>query len=320
MAFFKWIKDKREEKKQRKYQQALKKTSLVFSKDIKKLASKHKEYNDEYVEELENILISTDMGMKMVLKLVELVGKKIEKGKPLSKIKEILQEAIVEIYDGKKYDSDLNIKSKRLNVIMMIGVNGAGKTTTIAKIANLIKQQDLKVLLVAADTFRAAAVDQLERWSERLAVPIIKPLKDGQDPASVIYEGISKAKEEQYDVLLIDTAGRLQNKVNLMNELEKVNRIIKREIKDAPHETLLVIDAVTGQNGVSQAKNFSDVTYVTGIVLTKMDGTAKGGVILSIKEQLDIPVKLLGVGEQIDDIEQFDIEEYVYNLMSEMQV
>lgn len=320
MAFFKWLKEKREEKKQRKYKQALKKTSLVFSKDIKKLASKHKEYDDEYVEELENILISTDMGMKMVLKLVDLVGKKIEKGKSLSKIKEILEEAIIEIYDGKKYDSDLNIKDKRLNVIMMVGVNGAGKTTTIAKIANLIKQQNLKVLLVAGDTFRAGAVDQLDKWAQRLEVTIVKPVKDGQDPASVIYDGILKAKEEKYDVLLIDTAGRLQNKVNLMNELEKVSRIIKREIKDAPHETLLVIDAVTGQNGVSQAKNFSDVTDVTGIVLTKMDGTAKGGVILSIKEQLDIPVKLLGVGEQIDDIEQFDIEEYVYNLMSEMQV
>ncbi|WHQ37003.1 signal recognition particle-docking protein FtsY [Spiroplasma sp. SV19] len=319
MGFFQRLKAKREEKKQVKLEKALRKTRLTFSNDIKKLANKYKEYDDEYLEDLEAILIASDMGMNMVMQITDQIRKKVQKGWSIEDTNDYLVEVIMDLYnDPKSKQNQLNLKDKRLNVILMVGVNGAGKTTTIAKLARQFLDQGKTVLLVAGDTFRAGAVEQLNQWATRLKVNIVKPVKEGQDPASVIYDGLMKAKNDQVDVVLIDTAGRLQNKVNLMNELNKINRIIKREIPDAPHETLLVIDGVTGQNGISQAKNFSEVTNVTGIVLTKMDGTAKGGVVLAIKDQLNIPVKLIGLGEQPEDLQEFDIEQYIYNLTKDL--
>lgn len=319
MGFFQRLKAKQEEKKQVKLEKALRKTSLTFSNDIKKLANKYKEYDDEYLEYLEAILIVSDMGMNMVLQITDQIRKKVQKGWNIDDTNDYLVEVIMDLYnDPKSKQNQLNLKDNRLNVILMVGVNGAGKTTTIAKLVKQFFDQGKTILLVAGDTFRAGAVEQLNQWAMRLKVNIVKPVKEGQDPASVIYDGLIKAKSEQVDVVIIDTAGRLQNKVNLMNELDKINRIIKREISDAPHETLLVIDGVTGQNGISQAKNFSEVTNVTGIVLTKMDGTAKGGVVLAIKDQLNIPVKLIGIGEQPEDLQEFDIEQYIYNLTKDL--
>lgn len=319
MGFFQKLKAKREEKKQIKLEKVLRKTRLTFSNDIKKLAHKYKEYDDQYLEELEEILIASDMGMNMVLQITNQIRKKVRKGWSIEDTNDYLVEVIMDLYnDPKSKQNKLNIKDQRLNVILMVGVNGAGKTTTIAKLTKQFLDQKKKVLLVAGDTFRAGAVEQLNQWAERLNVNIVKPLKEGQDPASVIYDGLVKGKKEQVDIIIIDTAGRLQNKVNLMNELNKINRIIQREIPDAPHETLLVIDGVTGQNGISQAKNFSEVTDVSGIVLTKMDGTAKGGVVLAIKDQLNIPVKLIGLGEQPTDLQEFDIEQYIYNLTKDL--
>ncbi|UZQ29568.1 MAG: signal recognition particle-docking protein FtsY [Spiroplasma phoeniceum] len=319
MSFFQKLKAKREEKKQIKLEKALRKSRLTFSNDIKKLAHKYKEYDDQYLEELEEILIASDMGMNMVLQITNQIRKKVRKGWSIEDTNDYLVEIIMDLYnDPKSKQNKLNIKDQRLNLILMVGVNGAGKTTTIAKLTKQFLDQNKKVLLVAADTFRAGAVEQLNQWAERLNVNIVKPLKEGQDPASVIYDGLVKGKKEQVDIIIIDTAGRLQNKVNLMNELNKINRIIQREIPDAPHETLLVIDGVTGQNGISQAKNFSEVTDVSGIVLTKMDGTAKGGVVLAIKDQLNIPVKLIGLGEQPTDLQEFDIEQYIYNLTKDL--
>ncbi|WP_425380166.1 signal recognition particle-docking protein FtsY [Spiroplasma endosymbiont of Stenodema calcarata] len=319
MVFFQKLKAKREEKKQLKLEKALRKTRLTFSNDIKKLANKYKEYDDQYLEDLQSILIASDMGMNMVLQIINQIRKKVQRGWSIDDTNDYLVEVIMDLYnDPKSKQNQLNLKDKRLNVILMVGVNGAGKTTTIAKIAKQLLDQGKKILLVAGDTFRAGAVEQLNQWATRLKVNIVKPVKEGQDPASVIYDGLVKAKDEKVDVILIDTAGRLQNKVNLMNELNKINRIIKREIPDAPHETLLVIDGVTGQNGISQAKNFSEVADVTGIVLTKMDGTAKGGIVLAIKDQLNIPVKLIGLGEQPEDLQEFDIEQYIYNLTKDL--
>ena len=208
----------------------------------------------------------------------------------------------------------INYASEGLTVILMVGVNGAGKTTTIGKLANRIVQDEGKKVMVAAgDTFRAGAIDQLAVWADRVGVEIVKG-REGGDPSAVVFDALKQAKEKNVDVLICDTAGRLQNKVNLMKELEKMNRIIKREVPDAPHETLLVIDATTGQNGVSQAVEFSKITDITGLVLTKMDGTAKGGIVLSIKDQLNIPVKFIGLGEGVDDLQEFDLDQYIYGL------
>ena len=211
--------------------------------------------------------------------------------------------------------SKLNIKNDELNVILFVGVNGVGKTTSIAKIANKLKKDGKKVLLIAGDTFRAGAVNQLEEWASRLNVGFYGD--DRTDPSAVIYDGLNKAKEENYDVVLVDTAGRLQNKSNLMKELEKMNRVIGEIVPGNPVETLLVIDATTGQNGISQAKSFKEITNITGIVLTKLDGTAKGGIVLAIKELVDIPVKFVGLGEKEDDMIPFDIEKYIYGLFKE---
>ena len=228
-------------------------------------------------------------------------------------LKEIIVDEMFIIYvQNDIIVNKINFSNDGPTVILFVGVNGVGKTTSIGKIAYKLKNENKKVLLVAADTFRAGAVEQLKEWADITASDIV--FKENADPASVVFDGLKKAKEENYDVVLIDTAGRLQNKVNLMNELEKINKVIKNSIEGAPHETLLVIDATTGQNGISQAKSFKEITDITGIVLTKLDGTAKGGIVLAIKESVGIPVKYIGLGEKKEDFKVFDIEKYIYGL------
>jgi fused signal recognition particle receptor len=309
------VKNKRAEKKHMKEH----KYDLTFSKNLKKLSKKYKKLDSEFFADLEDILVQTDMGMKMVIEISDSLQKRVKPKHTFTDIKEMLIEELYDRYDSKKYSIDLNYKPGRLNIFMMVGVNGTGKTTSLAKLANYYAKQNLKVLIAAADTFRAGAVEQLQEWvNTRLTgVDLVRGEKQNQDPASVVFDGVKKAQEGNYDVLLIDTAGRLQNKQNLMRELEKMTNIVQRTVKDAPHERLLVIDATTGQNGVIQAKEFAAVTDVTGIVLTKMDGTSKGGIALAIKDSLNIPVKMIGVGEQMDDIEKFDLDEFVYRLASD---
>ncbi|WP_027063057.1 signal recognition particle-docking protein FtsY [Mesoplasma seiffertii] len=310
----------KEAAKKEKAEKAMLKSALDFSKDIKKLSKKYKEADDEFFEELEEVLIKTDMGMKMVLQISKAMQKRVKKTTDFNEIKELLIEELYEAYlDKDKKPYHLNFVEGRLNIFMVVGVNGTGKTTSLSKIANFYAEQGYKVLIAAGDTFRAGAVEQLEEWVKtRLdnKVDLIKGKKAHQDPASVIFDAIEQAQAGEYDLLLIDTAGRLQNKVNLMKELEKMHQIVHRFDKSAPHELLLVIDATTGQNGVIQAQQFGEVTKVSGIVLTKMDGTSKGGIALAIKDQLNIPVKLMGIGEQVDDIIEFDLEQYIYGLVA----
>lgn len=300
-----------------KYVAGLDKSSTGFSDKINQLAARYRTIDEDYFEELENILIMSDVGVNMVMKIVDEIKKevRIENITDPKAINDIIIDKMFVIYANDSFmTTDIHYNEDGLTVILMVGVNGAGKTTTIAKLANkMMKEDNKKVILAAGDTFRAGAIDQLAVWAERLGVDIVKG-KEGGDPSAVVFDAINKAKESGADVLICDTAGRLQNKVNLMNELEKTNRVITREIPDGPHETLLVIDATTGQNGVSQAVEFSKITNITGIVLTKMDGTAKGGIVLSIKDQLNIPVKFIGLGEGIEDLQEFDLEQYIYGL------
>ena len=268
-------------------------------------------------KELENILIMADVGVSMVMKIVSEIKTevRIRNITDPREINDIIVDKMFVIYANESVMSTkINYAAEGLTVILMVGVNGAGKTTTIGKLAHrIVHDEGKKVVVAAGDTFRAGAIDQLAVWAERVGVDIVKG-KEGGDPSAVVFDALNKAKETGADVLICDTAGRLQNKVNLMNELEKMNRIIKRVVPEGPHETLLVVDATTGQNGVSQAIEFSKITDITGIVLTKMDGTAKGGIVLSIKDQLNIPVKFIGLGEQVDDLQEFDLEQYIYGL------
>ena len=319
MGLFSKIKEKfvgRSVAQNDKYVAGLDKSSTGLSERINQLAARYRTIDEDYFEELENILIMSDVGVNMVMKIVDEIKKEVrlENITDPQKINENIIDKMFVIYANDSYmTTDIQYAKEGLTVILMVGVNGAGKTTTIAKLAYRMLQEGKKVVLGAGDTFRAGAVDQLAVWADRLEVPVVKG-KEGGDPSAVVFDAIKKAKEMNADVLICDTAGRLQNKVNLMHELEKTNRIIQREIPDGPHETLLVIDATTGQNGVSQASEFSKITNVTGIVLTKMDGTAKGGIVLSIKDQLNIPVKFIGLGEKLDDLQEFDLEQYIYGL------
>ena len=320
MGFFTQIKEKlvgKSTKQNEKYVVGLDKSSETFSDRINELAARFREINDEYFEELENILIMADVGVSMVMKIVSEIKTevRIRNITDPREINDIIVDKMFVIYANESVMSTkINYAAEGLTVILMVGVNGAGKTTTIGKLAHRIVHDEVKKVVVAAgDTFRAGAIDQLAVWAERVGVDIVKG-KEGGDPSAVVFDALNKAKETGADVLICDTAGRLQNKVNLMNELEKMNRIIKRVVPEGPHETLLVVDATTGQNGVSQAIEFSKITDITGIVLTKMDGTAKGGIVLSIKDQLNIPVKFIGLGEQVDDLQEFDLEQYIYGL------
>ena len=324
MGFFKSIKEAivgKSAKTNEKYVAGLDKSSETFSSRMNALAARYREIDDNYFEELENILIMSDVGVNMVMTIVDEIKKEVRLNniKDPREINEIIADKMFVIYANDSImTTKLNYAKEGLTVILMVGVNGAGKTTTIGKLAHKIMEEDHKKVMVAAgDTFRAGAIDQLAVWAERLGIECVTG-KEGGDPSSVIFDGLKRAKEAHADVFICDTAGRLQNKVGLMKELEKMNRISKREVPDGPQETLLVIDATTGQNGVNQAVEFSKITDITGIVLTKMDGTAKGGIVLSIKDMLNIPVKFIGLGEKIDDLQEFDLEQYIYGLCHDL--
>ena len=302
-----------------KYDKGLEKTRKEFVSQLSNLSKKYKNIDENYFEELEDILIMADIGVDTVMKFVELLRKRVktEKIEDASKLKDIIIDELFIMYVGNDIlDSKIHYAEDGPTVILFVGVNGVGKTTTIGKFAHQLKEQGKKVMLVAGDTFRAGAIEQLEEWGERVGTTVIS--STSKDPSSVMYDGLEKAVKEDYDVVLIDTAGRLQNKENLMRELEKVNRVIQKIIPTATHETLLVIDATTGQNGISQAKSFKEITNITGIVLTKLDGTAKGGIVLAIKESVALPVKYVGLGEGMDDLEKFDIEKYIYGLFKDL--
>ncbi|GAB4274229.1 signal recognition particle-docking protein FtsY [Thermincola ferriacetica] len=293
-----------------KLKEKLTKTREGFVEKIESLVTGRKKIDEELYEELEEALIQSDVGINTALELVEELRRRVKERKveDAAELKNILQEIITEVLMDD--ESRLELEKGKPNVIMVVGVNGVGKTTTIGKLAYQIKVGGRKVLLAAGDTFRAAAIDQLEIWSKRVGCDIIKH-KENADPAAVVFDAIQAARARNIDVLIIDTAGRLHTKSNLMEELKKVYRVISREMPDAPHEVLLVLDATTGQNAISQAKLFGEAVGVTGIVLTKLDGTAKGGVIIGIKKELDVPVKLIGVGEQIEDLRPFKPGEFV---------
>lgn len=292
-----------------KLKAGLAKTRQGFVEKIESIVTGHKKIDEELFEELEETLIQADVGVNTAVELVEELRRRAKERKieEASELNAILKEQISEILGDE--DVPLNINVSPPAVMMVVGVNGVGKTTTIGKLANRFKDEGKKVLLAAGDTFRAAAIDQLEIWGNRNGVDIIKH-REGADPAAVVFDAIQAARARQTDILIIDTAGRLHTKSNLMEELKKVSRVISREIPDAPHEVLLVLDATTGQNAISQAKIFGDAVGVTGIALTKLDGTAKGGVIIGIKSELEIPVKLIGVGEKTDDLRDFQARDF----------
>ncbi len=294
--------------------EGLSKTRKGISEKIDQVLISFGKVDDELFDELEEVLITSDIGVDTALRIIEGVKKKVKEGKVTDslKVKTLLKEEILEILGNNT--STLDIEPSPA-IITVIGVNGVGKTTSIGKIAYMLKKDGKKVMLAAADTFRAAAIDQLEIWSSRVGVELIKQ-EEGSDPAAVIYDAIQAARARKVDVLICDTAGRLHTKKNLMEELRKVSRIIDREMPNAKRENLLVLDATTGQNAVLQAKTFSEVTNVSGIVLTKLDGTAKGGIVIAIKAELDLPVKLIGVGEQLDDLQPFNAKDFVEALFS----
>ncbi|WP_373423275.1 signal recognition particle-docking protein FtsY [Mycoplasma iguanae] len=295
----------------------MKKTGSSFSQRIIELQNAYNEIDEDFFDELEEILIMSDVSVSLVDLIIDQVKKEVKKENISDPklIGEILTDKIFVIYaNNDTVDTRLNIENDRLNIVMLIGVNGSGKTTSIAKIAHKLKQENKKILIAAGDTFRAAAVEQLNVWAERIGVDIITPNQKETDPASIVYRSLDKALDENYDVLIIDTSGRLQNKVNLMKELEKMNAIIEKKVPGAPHEVLLTIDATTGQNGVIQAKGFKEITNLSGIILTKMDGTSKGGIVLSIKNETGVNVKLIGLGEKLDDLHEFDLDLFIYGL------
>ncbi len=314
-------KDKKEEEKKsvKIYEKGLTKSRQGFVSKLANLTNKYNKVTEEYFEELEEILIMADIGVNTVMDFMDRLRDRVksENIEDPELLKEIIVDELFIIYvNDEVLSNKINYNENDISVILFIGVNGVGKTTTIAKIANKLKDEGKKVLLVGADTFRAGAVEQLREWSERVGVGFYG--KEESDPSSVVYDGITKAKEEDYDVVLIDTAGRLQNKVNLMKELEKMNKVIDSLVEGGASETLLVLDATTGQNGISQAEAFKEITNITGIVLTKLDGTAKGGIVLAIKESVGIPVKYIGLGETKDDLQTFDIEKYIYGLFKDL--
>lgn len=283
--------------------EGLAKTRKGITERIDELIKYYREIDDEFFEELEDILIMADVGFQTTQEIMDSLKKKVQDekiGDP-ERIRSMLKVKIADILE--KGDRGFSFKSPA--VLLVVGVNGVGKTTTIGKLASKYKREGKQVLIAAADTFRAAAGEQLEVWCNRAGVPVIRH-EEGADPAAVVYDAIQSAKSRKYDLLICDTAGRLHNKKNLMNELEKINRILDREFPDAHKEVLLVIDATTGQNGIAQAKQFKEMVGITGIILTKLDGTAKGGVVVAIKSQLDIPIFFVGVGEQVDDLQPFD--------------
>ncbi|WP_064524114.1 signal recognition particle-docking protein FtsY [Streptococcus salivarius] len=305
------------ETEQEKYNRTLKKTRTGFATRLNEFFANFRRVDEEFFEELEEMLILSDVGVNVATQLTEDLRyeARLENVKKTEDLQRLIIEKLVDIYEKDDvYKEQINFQDG-LTVMLFVGVNGVGKTTSIGKLAHKYKQEGKKVMLVAADTFRAGAVAQLVEWGRRVDVPVVTGAEKA-DPASVVFDGMEKALAEGVDILMIDTAGRLQNKDNLMAELEKIGRIIKRVVPEAPHETLLALDASTGQNALSQAKEFSKITPLTGLVLTKLDGSAKGGVVLAIRQELDIPVKLIGFGEKIDDIGEFHSEEFMQGLLT----
>lgn len=320
---FKKIVSKTTEEKDKKivesYEKGLKKTRDEFVSKLNLLGIKYTKVSDAYFEELEDLLISADIGVNTVFKFMDRLKARVKKEniEDTTYLMEVIVDELFIIYvNNESLSTKINTNEFGPTVILMVGVNGVGKTTTIAKLAYKYKNMGKKVMMIAGDTFRAGAVEQLKIWADKTGSLFYG--KDNTDPAGVIYDGLEMAKKEEADIVLIDTAGRLQNKVNLMKELEKINKVIERIIPGAPHETLLVIDASTGQNGIMQATAFKEITNITGIVLTKLDGTAKGGIVLAIKEEVDLPVKFVGLGEAMTDLQTFDIEDYIYGLFKDM--
>lgn len=324
MGFFQKLKNifkKNDVEVKEKYVTGLDKSRKNFVDKLAELKNRYKKVDAEYFEELEQILILSDVGVQTALDIVAATKNevKINNITDLDKINEILVDKMFIAYaNDSSFLTEIAFSEINPTVILVVGVNGVGKTTSIAKLCHRYKIQGKKVLLAAGDTFRAGAVEQLKIWAERVGVDIVTG-KDGGDPSAVIFDGVRKAKEENYDLLICDTAGRVQTKQNLMDELAKMNRIITKELGHLANEILLIIDATTGQNGILQAKAFFEATNVTGIVLTKMDSTSKGGIILAIKDELKIPVKFVCFGEKLDDIEEFDLEQYLYGLTKGME-
>ena len=313
------IKDQKVLEEINNYDKGLKKTRDEFVSKLNILGFKYTKVSEEYFEELESILIMADIGVNTVMKFMDKLRSRVksENITDTAYLKEVIVDELLIIYvEGENLSDKINMNDNGPTVILMVGVNGVGKTTTIAKLAHKYINEGKKVMMIAGDTFRAGAVSQLEIWAERTGALFYG--KNESDPASVIYDGLVTAKNENVEIVLIDTAGRLQNKVNLMKELEKINKVIESHIEGAPHETLLVIDASTGQNGIMQAIAFKEITNITGIVLTKLDGTAKGGIVLAIKEEVNLPVKFIGLGEKMTDLKPFDIENYIYGLFKDM--
>lgn len=324
MGLFSFLKSKFGKKKEAEntsldtYSKGMEKSRKNFASKLDELSKRYKSVNEEYFEELEQILIESDVGVELSLNLIENLLNKSKEEK-ISDPKQINEMMIDEMFvsyatAGGSIENEIHFAKNGPTVLLVVGVNGVGKTTSIAKLAYRYKNMGKSVLLVAGDTFRAGAVEQLGVWASRLNVPIIKGPENG-DPASVAYDGAKYAREHNIDLVIVDTAGRLQNKKNLMLELGKINRVVGKEIAGAPHESFLIIDATTGQNGVIQAKAFKEVTELTGIVITKMDGTSKGGIILSIREELGVPVRFIGLGEKMEDLQEFDLDKYLYGLL-----
>ncbi|HBE2200267.1 TPA: signal recognition particle-docking protein FtsY [Enterococcus faecalis] len=311
------IEESKEEQVQEKYEKGLEKTRKTFGQRLNELFANFRSVDEDFFEELEETLIGADVGFDTSLKITEALRQevKLRNVKKPAQVQNTIIEKMVDLYEeaGINENNAINLQPNGLTVILFVGVNGVGKTTSIGKLAHQYKLEGKKVLMAAADTFRAGAIDQLVVWGERAGVEVVRG-NAGGDPAAVVFDAVERAKAEQADVLLVDTAGRLQNKVNLMKELEKIKRVIQREILDAPHEVLLVVDATTGQNAMTQAKQFKETTDVTGLVLTKLDGTAKGGIVIAIRNELHLPVKLVGLGEGINDLEPFNANDFAMGL------
>jgi fused signal recognition particle receptor len=321
LSFFKKLKEKLTTSTQevsQKFTEGLTKTRDGFASAVNDLVYRFREVDEDFFDELEDLLIQADVGVTTTMDLVEDLKEEVKRRnlKDPVAVRDALVEVVANRLQEDESDRELNMQDG-LTVILFVGVNGVGKTTTIGKLAHQLKSEGRSVMLAAGDTFRAGAIEQLQVWGERVGVPVIRQT-EGSDPAAVVFDAVQAAKSRNMDVLICDTAGRLQNKVNLMKELEKVKRVIEREVPNGPHEVLLALDATTGQNAMVQAKAFKEATNVSGIILTKLDGTAKGGIVLAIRNELDIPVKYVGLGEKIDDLQEFDPEQFVLGLFGDV--
>lgn len=319
MSFFKKLKESISSKTEnvtKQFRDGLEKTRKGFVEKVSDLVIRRKKIDEEFYEELEEILIGADVGVNTVMDLMDDLRAEVKKRRieDAADLQPVLSEKLMELLRGDN-NTELRMNPDGITVILFVGVNGVGKTTTIGKLAHRFKEEGKKVVLAAGDTFRAGAIEQLEVWGERVGVDVIKQ-QAGSDPAAVMFDAVQAAKQRRADVLLCDTAGRLQNKTNLMEELNKIYRVIQREIPSAPHEVLMVLDATTGQNALSQAKLFGEKSGVTGLVLTKLDGTAKGGIVVAIRQELNLPVKLVGLGEKMEDLQTFDSEQFVHALFA----